>query len=236
MTHFANADSTDLSFAHEQVRVFNQVRHELERNGLQFEIVHAANTAAALALPEARFDMVRSGILLSGHLPAPHLRGLISLSTAVTVRSKIARVFRAKAGATVGYGRTWTAKRDSVVGLVPVGYGDGYFRVLSNRAHMLVSGLRCSVAGRVSMDQTAVDLTDVPGAREGDEVVLIGRQEQEEITADELAAWAETISYEVFCGLSPRVPRHYWREGQVVEVCNLLGCSTSGPALGEQHS
>jgi alanine racemase len=115
------------------------------------------------------------------------------------------------------------------VGLVPFGYADGYRRILSNHAYVLVNGIRCPVIGRVSMDQMGVDLTEVEEASEGDEVILIGQQRGAEITADDVAGWAGTISYEVSCGLSKRVPRHYLRDGQPVAVCNLLGCTPATP-------
>jgi alanine racemase len=168
--------------------------------------------------------MVRVGILLSGHLPAPHLGEKIELKRALTLRSRLARVFTAVEGDTVGYGRTWTASRPSVIGLVPLGYGDGYRRAISNRGVVLVRGMRCPVIGLVSMDQLGVDLSGVPDVAESDEVVLIGRQGTAEITAEEVADWTGTISYEVLCGLAARVPRLYYHSGEPVEVCDLLGC------------
>jgi alanine racemase len=225
MTHFADADNPDLTFAREQLARFNLVRREAAEHGLEFEIIHAANSAAALALPEARFDMVRAGIILSGYVPAPHLASDIALERAVTLRSRLARGHRASRGESVGYGRTWRATGSATIGLVPIGYADGYRRVLSNRAAVLVNGKRCQVVGTVSMDQISVDLSGLESASEGDEVVLIGRQGADEITADEVARWAGTISYEIFCGLSERVPRLYLRDGEPIEVCNLLGCS-----------
>lgn len=234
MTHFADADSTDLTFAREQLERFTWIRGQAEEHGIHFSIVHAANSAAALALPESRFDMVRVGIILSGHLPSPALSGVLPLRRAVTLSSSLARVYTAEIGSTVGYGRTWVAQRPSVIGLVPVGYADGYSRILSNRAQVLVNGKRCPVVGRISMDQTGIDLTDVPEASEGTEVVLIGKQGDQEITADEVAAWAGTISYEVLCGLSERVPRHYFQNGEPVEVRNLLGNKPSRPRSTHQ--
>lgn len=225
-THFANADATDLSFAREQLDRFNHLRANAEARGMQFEVVHAANSAAALALPEARFDMVRIGIMLSGYVPAEHLEREVTLTRAVSLRSRLARVYEANIGHTVGYGRTWTAKGRSTLGLIPVGYADGYRRLMSNRGEVLVHGVRCPVIGRVSMDQMGVDLSRVPDALEGDEVVLIGKQGSDEITADDLAEWSGTISYEVLCGLSARVPRRYMREGLPVEEYNLLGSKT----------
>jgi alanine racemase len=224
MTHFADADSPDLSFAREQLDRFNWARREAEEHGITFNIVHAANTAAALALPESRFDMVRVGIVLSGHLPSPALQGTLPLRRALTLRARLARVYEIEPGATVGYGRTWTAERPSRIGLIPIGYADGYSRALSNRAEVLVCGRRCPVVGRVSMDQASIDITDAPQAVEGTEVVVIGSQGDQEITVDEVAGWAGTISYEVLCGLTRRVPRHYFHGGQAVEVCDLLGC------------
>ena len=133
MTHFADADNPDLSFAREQLTRFQSIREQAEANGFNFELTHASNSAATLGLPEARFDLVRTGILLSGHLPAPHLAHRIELRSAVTLRALLARVYKACVGDTVGYGRTWVAARPSVIGLVPVGYADGFRRVLSNR-------------------------------------------------------------------------------------------------------
>lgn len=232
MTHFADADNPDLSFTREQLSRFNRIREQAEANGLQFELLHAANSAAMLGLPEARFDLVRTGILLSGHLPAPHLAGKIELRPAVTFRARLARVFEACVGDSVGYGRTWVAARPSVMGLVPVGYADGFRRVLSNRGEVLVQGVRCPVVGRVSMDQFAIDLTEIEGVGEGDEVVLIGEQGRENIGADELARWADTISYEILTGLAPRVPRRYVANGVTVSKRTLLGGSVIAQAEG----
>jgi alanine racemase len=228
MTHFANADNENLMFAREQLARFNGMRKAAAQMGFEFEIAHAANSAATLGLAEARLDMVRVGIMLSGNLPAPHLSSRITLQRALTLRTRLSRVFGVQAGDSVGYGRTWVADAASLIGLVPVGYADGYSRVLSNRAQALVGGQRCPVVGRVSMDQTAIDITGVSAVREGDEVVLIGRQVSDEITPGEVADWAGTISYEVLCGLTARVPRHYTRDGEVVAACDLLGSSADG--------
>jgi alanine racemase len=232
LTHFADADNPDLSFAREQLTRFNSIRKEAAANGLQFELTHASNSAAMLGLPEARFDLVRTGILLSGHLPAAHLAGKIGLRSAVTFRARLARVYRACVGDTVGYGRTWVAARPSVIGLVPVGYADGFRRVLSNRGEVLVHGVRCPVVGRVSMDQFGIDVTEVAGAGEGDEVVMIGEQGREMIGADEVARWADTISYEILTGLAPRVPRRSVANGRTVSTRTLLHGNISTQAEG----
>lgn len=232
MTHFADADNPDLSFAREQLIRFERIREQAEAHGLQFELTHASNSAAMLALPDARFDLVRTGILLSGHLPASHLAGKIELRSAVTFRARLARVYKACVGETVGYGRTWVASRPSVIGLVPVGYADGFRRVLSNRSAVLVHGVRCPVVGRVSMDQFGIDMTEVDGVGEGDEVVIIGEQGREKIGADEMARWADTISYEIFTGLAPRVPRRYVVNGETASTSTLLGESSRRHVYG----
>jgi alanine racemase len=225
MTHFADADADSLDFARGQLRLFEDLRAQAEAHGHHFDLFHASNSSATLMLPEARLDMVRVGILLSGHLPSGHMADKIELKQAVGLTARLARVFQVPEGYCVGYGRTWTAPSASVIGLVPIGYADGYTRSLSNRGQVLVRGVRCPVVGRVSMDQTAVDLTQVPESREGDEVVLIGRQRDEVIDAGDVARWAGTIAYEVLCGLASRVPRTYVRDGLAVERCTLLGCA-----------
>jgi alanine racemase len=221
MTHFANADAPDPSFVFEQLRRFQTVRRQLDEAGYRFRYVHAANSAAALHVPEARFDLVRAGIMLSGHSPSLGHEIPIRLLKAVRWVSRVARLFKVAPGESVGYGRTWVAERESIVGLVPAGYADGYPRVLGNRAHALVGGRRCPVIGRVSMDQITIDLTDLGGVQEGDEVVLAGVQGDEEIAIEELARLSDTISYEILTGIAPRVPRHYTRGGQVVAIRDL---------------
>jgi alanine racemase len=223
MTHFANADASDSTYVFEQLRRFHAVRQQLDEAGYRFRYVHAANSAAALHVPEARFDLVRVGIMLSGHSPAPSRENPIRLLKAVRWVSRVARLFRVAQGESVGYGRTWIAERDSFVGLVPAGYADGYPRVLGNRAHALVGGRRCPIIGRVSMDQITVDLTGLSGVQEGDEVVLAGVQDDEEIAIEELARLSDTISYEILTGIAARVPRHYIRGGKVVAKRDLNG-------------
>jgi alanine racemase len=236
MTHFAEADSADHSFTFQQLEVFRTAQHQTSEAGIAFDILHAANSAATISLPESRFDMVRVGLVLYGLLPSEHLRDRVEPHPVLSVKSKLVRVFPVGPGDTVGYGRTWTAQGHGRIGLVPVGYADGYRRALSNRAQVLVAGKRFSVAGRVSMDQIAVDLRNSHEAREGDEVVLIGKQGNDEITATELAEWADTISYEILTGLGGRLPRIYIWDGNVVGHRDLLSSSLSLPMLEELGS
>ncbi|MEW6582502.1 MAG: alanine racemase, partial [Actinomycetota bacterium] len=165
------------------------------------------NSAAALRGPEARFDMVRCGIALYGCSPFGRPAGEDGLRPAMTWTSYVAVVKHLSSRESAGYGRTWRAARGTTIAVVPVGYADGYARCLSNRGQVLVGGRRVPVVGTVSMDQLTVDLGPEATAQVGDEVVLIGRQGDEEITVDEVAGWRGTISYEVTCGVGGRVGR-----------------------------
>jgi alanine racemase len=208
-SHFATADEADLSFARQQLASFRAVLASLREHGLRPVLRHMANSAATLVLPEARFDLVRVGVTLSGAAPLSHSRPLPALTPAVALRARLARVFQLPVGASVGYGQTYVCSRPTRAGLVPAGYADGVARALSNRACVLVHGRRAPLLGRVSMDQCVVDLTDIPTARPGDEVTLIGRQGQDEISLAEFAAWSDTIPHEALCRIGPRVPRCY---------------------------
>jgi len=211
MTHFADADLRDKQFASKQMDRFETLMKALAEQGMNISLCHAANSAAVLDFDRAFFTMVRPGLMLYGYNPleaAPDgpridVRPVLSLVT------RIAFLKRTPAGVPISYGRTFVTKRESLIATIPVGYADGYARSLSNRGEALVRGTRVPVAGRVCMDMTMLDVTDVPGAREGDDVVLIGAQAGERITAEDIAAKTGTIPYEVLCGISGRVPRVY---------------------------
>jgi alanine racemase len=210
MTHFAEAEAEDQAFAREQLARFAEAMRDLAAAGLPRPIRHAANSAGLLFLPEARLDLVRPGIMLYGY----HPRGLRRpaepmLRPALRLRTEISQIHDVSRGESVSYGRTFVAKRDLRVATLPIGYADGVGRLLSNRGCVLIRGRRVSILGRVCMDMTMMDVTDVPDARVGDEAVLIGRQGAEEISADEVAEIQGTISYEVLCRIGPRVPRIY---------------------------
>lgn len=220
-THFAVADSADKSYTRDQFARFQAALSEAEQAGFRFPIRHAANSAATLDLPDTYLDAVRPGIILYGLYPSPDVSRLVALRPVLSLRSHAGRVRVLPAGSSVGYGRTFTARRPTRVVLVPVGYGDGYHRLLSNRGAVLVRGQRAPIIGRVCMDQLMVDATDIPGVEQDDPIVLIGTHSGTAITADEVAGWAETINYEVVTGLARRVPRVYVRAGQVVGVERL---------------
>ena len=202
-THFCAAD-TDPEFTKRQNESFAAALARVRAAGFA-PIAHAAATSA-MAMPECQYDMIRAGIGLYGSC-APGLEGKVQ--PAQTLCAYPVRIQRIRAGETVGYGRTFTATRDSAIMTVPIGYGDGYPRILSNRADALVCGKRAPIAGRVCMDMIMLDVTDIPEASLDSEVVLLGAQGGERITPDELAERAETIPYEIMLGFSPRVRREY---------------------------
>ena len=205
-THFATADEPDTGYLDEQLDRFLEVAEPL-REELDALMLHAANSAATLREPRAHLDMVRCGIAIYGLDPFGNDPSEQRLEPALTLKSYVADVKRFCAGASAGYGRTWAAERDTDVGIVPIGYGDGVRRALSNNAEVLVGGRRYPLVGNVSMDNLTIDLGLDSGVAPGDEAVLIGTQGQDRILCEEVAARLETINYEVTCAISPRVPR-----------------------------
>lgn len=228
-THFAVADLADKTYTRRQFGLYSQVVEQLEEAGLAIPLKHVANSAATLDLPEMHLDMVRCGIALYGLRPSvvgygvpTVLEPAILLKPAMALKSRVARVRTLPPGSSISYGCTYTTTRPTPVALVPVGYGDGYHRILSNRGSVLIGGKRAPIVGRVCMDQFVVDVTGIEGVRQDDEVVVFGQQGEEEISAEEVAALAGTINYEVVTSILPRVTRVYLRGGQVVEVKPLV--------------
>jgi alanine racemase len=210
MTHFADAEADDLGYAREQLRQFGAVIEELRGAGIRPAICHAANSAALLGIPEARFDLVRPGIMLYGcHPRGRAAAGDPPLQPAMRLRTEVSHLKDVVKGSSISYARTFVAPADMRVATLPIGYADGVGRLLSNRGRVLLRGKRIPIIGRVCMDMLMLDVSNVPEARVGDEAVLIGRQGGEEITADEFAAWQDTISYEALCRIGARVPRVY---------------------------
>lgn len=205
-THFSVAD-TDAQYTRWQLGRFRQVLERLARAGVRVPLVHAANTAGLLALPEAHFSMVRLGIGLYGLQPSPDVPLPPDFRPALTFKTTVAQVKTLPAGSCVGYGNTYRTEAAQCLAVLPVGYADGFRRAPRHWGEVLVRGRRAPLVGRVSMDQTVVDVTAIPGVRQGDEVVLIGRQGEDEITAEEVAERLGTINYEVVSEILARVPR-----------------------------
>ena len=212
-SHFANADAADLTSARLQLERFQEVLRFYEKRSLPLPLRHMANSAAILRLPEAYFDLVRPGILLYGVYPSPEVPRTVTVRPALSWVSRVVYFKVTKPGHPVSYGWTWAPQRMTRIVTVPVGYGDGYFRAMSNKAQVLIRGKRYPQVGRICMDQMMVDI-GWDSAYNGDEVVLIGCQGEECITAEDLAAWAGTIPYEVLTNITTRVPRVYIGQGR----------------------
>ena len=208
-THFAVAEIEDKAFTYQQAAKYDLFAKMAKDAGFHF-IEHVCNSAATLELPELQHDMCRGGISMYGYYCAgadPLKR--FDLKPCLTWKTVITNVKSMDPGETVGYGRRFTVRRPSLIATLPVGYADGYFRASSGKALVLVHGKRCPQIGSVCMDQFMIDVTDVPDVSIGDEVILLGKQGDEEITADEIGSWSNTISYEVLLEISARVPRVY---------------------------
>jgi Alr-MurF fusion protein len=206
-THFATADSADHTYARRQLDRFHAVLRALEARGLRPPLVHAANSAAMLALPEARFDLVRPGVAVYGLHPSDDVRLPPDFRPALAFKTQVAQVKEIPAGEGVSYGATYITAVPTRIAVLPVGYADGFRRAPANWGDVLVRGQRAPLLGRVCMDQCMVDVTHIPGVRLGDEVVLIGRQGNDALTAEDVARRLGTINYEVVAELLQRVPR-----------------------------
>lgn len=224
-THFACADMLDPAPTHRQLQVFEDTLRATRGVGIQPALIHAANSAAAMRLPETHFNAIRPGIGLYGLDPSTEWPPGFELQPALTLKSRVSRVRTLPPEAGVSYGHTFVTQAPTRAALVPVGYGDGYARILSNRSSVLVGGQRASMIGRVCMDQFVVDISHIPEVRQDDEVVLVGSQGQERIRAEEVASLAGTINYEVTTSLLPRVVRVYRQGGKIVEITALGGAT-----------
>lgn len=212
-THFASAEEGDKDYTIDQFRHFMNVCLQIPWVNLR----HVANTATIIDMPELCLEMARPGLGLYGYLP-PGMAASLDLRPVLSLKARLMRIIDVPAGQTVSYGRTWQAQRPSRVGLVPCGYADGLPRALSNRGWMLVRGQRAPIVGRICMDMTLIDITHIPHAQVGDEVVIIGRQGEEEVSAEHIAFLCDTIVYEVLSGIGPRVPRVFIKGGQVKAI------------------
>lgn len=215
-SHFASSDEGDPAFSQEQLNRFQELLRGADGAGIPIRYRHIANSGALIDFPDrVSLDLVRPGIAVYGISPSDQVDQTLQLRPALRVVSRIVKITSYDRPWTVGYGRTWRVKAGTTVGVVPLGYGDGYPRALSNRGEVLIQGRRVAVMGRVSMDAITLDLTPLASrVRRGDEVVLLG----DEIGAGELARLTGTIPYEITCGLSPRLPRVYLRGGGVVAL------------------
>ncbi|OGY27975.1 MAG: alanine racemase [Candidatus Woykebacteria bacterium RBG_19FT_COMBO_43_10] len=209
-THFAQADTPELSFSEKQIESFNEVLGELESEGIHIPLRSAANSAAIFKLPKSHYNLVRVGIAMYGLKPEKSFDYGVDLKPALTFKTEITQIIELAKGESVGYGREFVARGPTLIATLAVGYGDGFRRSPKNWGEVLIRGQRAPLVGRVSMDQAAADITDLKGdIRRGEEVALIGRSGDEVISAEDVAENLGTISYEVVTAISARVPRIY---------------------------
>ena len=213
-THYYKADAKDKSLAYAQLEKYTRMVKWLEEAGVTFAIRHISNSAGIMEMPNDTYDMVRSGISTYGLYPSDEMD--------MELKSHVTYVKKVPAGQTIGYGGTYTTPEERTIATVGVGYADGYPRALSNQGRMLVRGQYAPIVGRVCMDQTMIDVTDIPEVQVGDEVVLAGTQGDNRISVEELADMSASFNYEFVCDVNRRVPRIYYRDGKVVEVKNYL--------------
>lgn len=209
MTHLADADGPATHSTHEQLIRFRNAVKIVTASGFRVPLIHAANSGGAVRFPEAQFSLVRPGIMLYGYHTLPKSVPVPDLKPVLSLRTSIAQLRTIQPGHRVSYNGTFTATQPTTIAVLPVGYADGVSRRLSNRGCVLIHGQRAPITGLVCMDMLMVDVTKIVGATIGDEVVLIGSQGEDRITADDIATWTGTIAYEVLCTIGPRIPRHY---------------------------
>jgi len=210
-THFASADSLDKSYSENQINVFTDILNQLKRQGIEFKTKHAANSAAIINFPQSHFDLVRAGLAMYGLYPNLAMKnsGKINLKPALKLKAIITSMKKVPRGFNISYGMTYRTKNETTIATVPIGYADGFSRLLSSKGCMLVNGKRAPIVGRICMDQTVIDIGLMSDAKIGDEVVIIGSQGKETITAEEVALKASTINYEIVSSLTARVPKFY---------------------------
>ena len=208
-SHFATADSPDLTYAEKQLATFRNLLFHLDSEGIKFPLKHLANSGGIINLPASYFDMVRAGIIIYGLYPSPESKqSRLALKPAFSLKTKVVQVKRVPVGTGISYGQFYHTKKETTIATLPIGYADGWSRALSEKAEVLIKGEQYPLVGKICMDQCMVEVGDAP-VQVGDEVVLIGQQGAKQITVDQVASWLDTINYEIICGISFRVPRVY---------------------------
>ncbi len=207
-THFSSAGRDDF-FTTYQIEAFEKLLSLIEKNWIKIPLRHAANSIATIDFHRSHLNLVRPGLVIYGMYPKHTFPKIIKLKPALALKTRVVFIKDTPPGRSISYGRTFITHKHTKIATLPIGYADGYGRKLSNKAEVLIKGRRARVVGKVTMDQTMIDIGHIPGVKIGDEVVLIGKQGNDEIRAENLARMAESIAYEVVCGISNRVPRIY---------------------------
>lgn len=222
-THFAVADTADKSYTIKQYEKFSKICDELEMENVRIGVRHCGNSAAIIDLPDMHMDMVRAGIMLYGLKPSDEIMlEKLELKQVMSLKVRISHVKDIEAGQSISYGRKFIADKKRRIASLPIGYADGYTRMLTGKAEALVKGVRVPVVGRICMDQCMIDVTGIENVKVGDEAVLFGKQGNEFIHIDELAEKLGTINYEIVCMISKRVPRVYIKDGKAVDILNYI--------------
>ena len=215
-THFSRADETDKTFTVKQLNAYLHMIDMLKKRGVEIPLHHVSNSAAITDLPEANMDLVRAGIIIYGLWPSNEVqKDVIDLWPVMELKSHVVHVKTLEPGRLISYGGTYEVQKEQKIATIPVGYGDGYARSLSNKGYVLIHGKRAPICGRVCMDQFMVDVTDIPNVEVGDEVVLIGRDGEEEITMEAIGELSGRFNYEFACDLGKRIPRVYDYKGRI---------------------
>lgn len=223
-THFAKSDAKDKTMAKQQLQAFDKMKEMLEERQVEIPMVHCSNSAAIIDMPEANMSVVRAGITLYGLWPSDEVKKEnIDLAPVMSLKSRIVFLKELEEGRTISYGATYETSKKQRIATIPVGYGDGYPRSLSNKGYVLIHGKKAPICGRICMDQFMVDVTDIPETKEGDVVTLLGKDNGVEITMEEIGDLSGRFNYEFACDLGKRIPRVYVKNGEVVETKDYFG-------------
>jgi alanine racemase len=222
-SHFSTSDEEDKDYTNSQLEKFKLFIEKLNNKNVHIEIKHIANSAAIMDLPETHFDAVRPGIILYGYYPSKEVqKQKLELKPVMTLKTNIVHIKKVKRGDYISYGRKFKCERDGIIATIPVGYADGYTRLMYPKAKVIINDKFAPVVGRICMDQCMVDITDLEGVQLGDEVILMGQSENSKFNADDIADILGTINYEIVCMISKRVPRVYIKNNTVVKIRNYV--------------
>lgn len=222
-THFAKADERDKAHVNGQFSKYTKLVNALQEKGLNIPIKHVSNSASIIDLPEFNEDMVRAGIMIYGYYPSDEVnKEDIKLKPAMTLKAKISNLKTVDKGTGISYGQVFVTDKRSKIGTIPIGYADGFTRLLTGKAEVYIKGKRVNVVGKICMDQCMIDLTDIEGVKVGDEVVIFGYENELYPHVDELAKKIDTINYEIICMMGRRIPRAYMKNNEIIKITDYL--------------
>ncbi len=222
-SHFSSSDEKDKEYTLYQFEKFNWFCNELMQIGVSIKLRHIANSGAIIDMPEVHLDAVRPGILLYGYYPSDEVdKSKIDLKPAMSLKASVINVKKLPADEYISYGRTYKTERESIIATLPIGYADGYTRLLFNKGKVIVKGRLAPIVGRICMDMCMVDVTDIEDVKIGDEAIIMGEDNGVKYNADDIAHHIGTINYEILCVVSKRVPRVFLKDGRVVEIRNYI--------------